>query len=296
MQSLWNSIVAWFNSKGGLIHVIALVYAGAIAAYAAVPAFHTLIQTWNAALPGWLEQIVLAAIGVIALYKNPASTSGVLDAARKTGAKVITPMLVAFAASRILFFYLGCALMALAVSVYLTGCAVPTWLTDANAIIGTVLVSASSIAAFLASLSGNSAIAAAINLALPYIQDISNGLNDLDQFVADYNASPSDTTLQKIEAGLSDAIGLVQKFLSDTGIASISPALGAKIAAWAQLVLEQLEAWQATFPALSAKAGTRLTIVIPFSKGEFKNQFNALLNEPTGDPEIDAALKKAKRL
>lgn len=69
-QSLWNSISEWFKSKGGVTHFFATVYLGLIAAYAAVPAFHDLVVSVNAKLPGWIEQVVLAAIGIIAWYKD----------------------------------------------------------------------------------------------------------------------------------------------------------------------------------------------------------------------------------
>lgn len=67
---MWSSIQKWFQSKGGASHVIAAGYLSAVAAYAAVPAFATLVNNAYNATPSWFHQIALAAVGVIAWYKN----------------------------------------------------------------------------------------------------------------------------------------------------------------------------------------------------------------------------------
>lgn len=88
MTAIWNAIVNWFQSKGGLAHVIAGIYLGAIAAYAAVPAFHQLVTSVNAMLPAWLEQLVLALIGIFAWYKNTQSPMGLRVAIDKSTQKL----------------------------------------------------------------------------------------------------------------------------------------------------------------------------------------------------------------
>jgi hypothetical protein len=60
----------WAASKGGWSHVIAIGFALAIAAYANVPAVHTLIIDIWAKTPPFLREIGLAAIGLYAWYKQ----------------------------------------------------------------------------------------------------------------------------------------------------------------------------------------------------------------------------------
>ena len=75
MQSLWSSIVAWFQSKGGFAHVIAAVYLAIVAAYAGVPAFHDLVLAVYHASPAWLDQVLAAGVGLLAFYFNPTKAS-----------------------------------------------------------------------------------------------------------------------------------------------------------------------------------------------------------------------------
>lgn len=67
---MWSAIQAWFESKGGAAHVVVVLYLGAVAAYAAVPAFADLLNVVYGMLPVWAHEVLLAAIGVIAWYKN----------------------------------------------------------------------------------------------------------------------------------------------------------------------------------------------------------------------------------
>ena len=70
MNSITTYIQNWINSKGGWSHVVAASYLGAVAAYAAVPAFATLINNIYGATPSWFHQVALAGVGVIAWYRD----------------------------------------------------------------------------------------------------------------------------------------------------------------------------------------------------------------------------------
>jgi hypothetical protein len=67
---LWNTIVEWFKSKGGVAHVLALVWLFLVAAYAAVPSFHALVIAIKNALPGPVDDALVALVALIAFYKN----------------------------------------------------------------------------------------------------------------------------------------------------------------------------------------------------------------------------------
>ena|ERR1035437_4053801 len=81
-DSLINRVASFIASKGGFSHVMALLFAGAVLAYANVPAFHTLAQHAYAALPSWVEEIATAVIGVYVWYRTSNSPAGTLAAAR----------------------------------------------------------------------------------------------------------------------------------------------------------------------------------------------------------------------
>ena len=65
-----KNIQQWFQSKGGMSHVIAGAYLFLLAAYGTVPQFHSLVQTVNQHLPGWVEELAAAVVGLAGFYKN----------------------------------------------------------------------------------------------------------------------------------------------------------------------------------------------------------------------------------
>ena len=79
---LINRFASFVASKGGFSHVVAVVFAGAVLGYAQVPAFHALVLQVYAALPAWLEQWVLAGVGLYAWYRTSNSAAGTLARAR----------------------------------------------------------------------------------------------------------------------------------------------------------------------------------------------------------------------
>ena len=76
------NIKAWFASKGGFTHVMAGLFAAAVLAFGAVPAFHTLCMNVYNALPGWLEDVIMAAVGLYAWYRVSLSPAGTVAASK----------------------------------------------------------------------------------------------------------------------------------------------------------------------------------------------------------------------
>jgi hypothetical protein len=70
---LWEWLDDWVASKGGYSHTVAIIFAGAVTAYAAVPAFAQLVNSVYAQTPAWFHQIALALVGLFAWYKNTQS-------------------------------------------------------------------------------------------------------------------------------------------------------------------------------------------------------------------------------
>ncbi len=69
-MSIWKSIQGWFQEKGGFAHVAAAMFASAMAAYAFVPQFHTLVLQVHSMLPAWLQELVTTALALYAWYKS----------------------------------------------------------------------------------------------------------------------------------------------------------------------------------------------------------------------------------
>ena len=82
MNRLIANIQAWFLSKGGFTHVMAGLFLAAIGAFGAVPAFHTLCMNLYRLLPGWAEQVILAALGIYAWYRVSRSPAGTVAASK----------------------------------------------------------------------------------------------------------------------------------------------------------------------------------------------------------------------
>lgn len=175
----------------------------------------------------------------------------------------------------------------------LAGCGVPTWLTDAQSIIGLAATSLATIGSFIAGLTGNAALAAGLAVISAWIQEVETGLNDVEELITQYNASPNPTLLANIEAALADVETNLQKDFSNLGLPT---SILSVIAGIAGLALSQLQAWGSLLPAAQSKAMASFTVRVPYTKAEYKALVNGILTTPTGDAEVDAALAKVKKL
>jgi hypothetical protein len=63
-------IQKWLAAKGGTAHVVAAAYLFTIAAYAGVPAFAGLLNSFYALLPSTVHELILAVLGIVAWYTN----------------------------------------------------------------------------------------------------------------------------------------------------------------------------------------------------------------------------------
>lgn len=179
------------------------------------------------------------------------------------------------------------------VTMTLSGCGVPTWLTDAQSIVALVGTSITAIASFIAGLSGDAALATGLAIVSTWITKVEEGISDLETLVSQYNDSPNATLLQSIESALADVQTNIQQDFSNTGLPT---SVLSVIAGISGLALSQLEAWGTLLPAIKSNAMTTFTVKTPYTKAQYKELVNKILETPTGDAEVDAALAKAKKL
>jgi hypothetical protein len=83
-MTFWGKIVAWFKAKGGVLHCLVLVYLAGLGAFAASPAFHTLLVGVWAKFPSLLQTAAEAVMQILAIY---GIGSGVKSAAQSLQAK-----------------------------------------------------------------------------------------------------------------------------------------------------------------------------------------------------------------
>jgi hypothetical protein len=67
-MTLWQQIVAWFKTKGGVLHCLVVVYLAGLAWFAASPAFHTLIVGLWSKFPSLLQTAIEAVMQILSIY------------------------------------------------------------------------------------------------------------------------------------------------------------------------------------------------------------------------------------
>lgn len=219
----------------------------------------------------------------------------------KVGALIVAAGFGFLAHYRRLFMSIALVSGSLAVCMFLTGCGQLDWLNDVINIVPVLVAGATSLGSLIAALTGN-AIAAEVLVEVSAWQvKVEAGLKNLESLIAAYKATPGETTLEQVEAV---AQLLVSDLSSFSTIVGVPPALGAKIQAVAQLLLSAAESVLSAIPvvkvaATAAKSTSPVSVpafTLPVSSGVFKQQFNALLKAPTGDPDTDTAAAAAKTI
>ena len=202
------------------------------------------------------------------------------------------------------FMAAALVLLALPLSLALCGCGVPAWLSDAGNIIALVGSSFTSIAAFIAGLTGNAALAAALTVVSTWIAKVQSGIQDLQTLISQYQKSPSTGLLAEIEEALDDVQANIVQDFSNLGlpasvltiISGIAGEAASLLADWSAAIAGVKSATStAAFHAALAKM-TKLADNLPNAMSSYKTAVNKYLSTKTGDPMIDAALAKTPKL
>lgn len=195
-------------------------------------------------------------------------------------------------------------LFLLVTTLSLTGCGVPAWLSDAGNIIALVGASFTSIASFVAGLTGNAALAALLATVSTWITKVETGISDLEALISQYQTSPSTGLLAEIEASLADVQTNVQQDFSNLGLpAAVLSVISGIAGVAANLLIQWSNAINgvktaktgADFKTAMAKL-TSLADNLPTSIAQYKVAVNAILDTPTDDAMVNAALAKTPRL
>jgi hypothetical protein len=104
-------------------------------------------------------------------------------------------------------------------------------------------------------------------------------------------------TLSVSEAtSIASVVTAIQAGLGDIDVHVTDAATQVKIVAILTLVLNEVQSFASLLPVLKAGAGEQITITVPLSSKSAKEAFNAILDAPRGNPQVDAALAKLHRL
>ena len=184
------------------------------------------------------------------------------------------------------------------------GCGIPAWLTDAQSVIGVIGASFTSIASFIAALTGNAALSAALAVVSAWITKVQTGVSDLEELITQYQDSPSTGLLANIESALADLQANVVQDFSNLGLPS---SVLNVISGIAGLVDGLLTKWSAAISGVKTAASpshfkaatahmTFLAESLPDDIAQLKAGVNGYLTAKTGDAEVDAALAATPKL
>lgn len=172
-------------------------------------------------------------------------------------------------------FVFGCAMLTLCALVLVTGCGVPTFLTDLETIIPIAGGAISGILAIVGGLTGDAAVVAAGVAVQAIVTKVDDEFTQINDLITQYKSSPNDTLLENIETAVGEVAADLQNILT---IAGLPTDVASTIQGVVQAVLAQLNALLSVIPVFKAStAGASLAVVKPINAAAFKAQVNAAL-------------------
>jgi hypothetical protein len=177
--------------------------------------------------------------------------------------------------------------LALAIAIAATGCSAQ-WINTALQDLPVLTQMALNIATLVSTLAAGQQASAADNAVIHNISaQASRDLNLLQTLYNQYKASPSPTTLQKLQNAISDLNQNLPTMLQSAHISN--PTVSARIAAAVNLILTTVNSFAALMPQASpalARKGPSLPLL---HAKDLKKQWNQQVCAPTGNPALDAA-------
>jgi len=181
--------------------------------------------------------------------------------------------------------------LVLAISIAATGCSAQ-WIKIALQDLPVLTQMALNIAALVGTMSAGKQTN---NADLAVIQNISaqasRDLNLLQTLYNEYEASPNDTTLAKIQTVIGNLNQNLPSLLESAHISN--PLLAARVAAAVNLILGTVNSFAALIPHASSMS-TRIAMAPanPPTKQDLKRRWNTEVCAPAGDVHVDAVLSQ----
>lgn len=282
------------NFKAWLHSIIAAAIGGAASSLGAVwvdPA------AFNFTPAGWMNigKVALAGavIPVLAILKQSPLPPDPPPA--PTLLKCLIPFLAVLsflARYQRLLVLIGIASGSLAFCLLATGCVAPIWLVDAEGVAAVLVASATSIGSFVAGLTGNTIAADVLAAISTWASKVEAGLKNVQSLIQNYKVSPNESLLQEIDQATQTIVADIPALAS---IGNVPAAVSAKLEAWGQLVLSQLQSITSVLPLAAARPapGSVVAVTIPLPTASIKAAHNSLLTAATGDADVDTAAAAA---
>jgi hypothetical protein len=183
----------------------------------------------------------------------------------------------------------------LSLLLFAAGCSAQ-WIKVALADLPMLLQMALNIGTLVTTLQSGSQLSPAETAA---VQNISNeaakDLNLLQTLYNEYEASPSPTTIQKIQNAIADINQNLPALLQAAHV--IDPVLSARITAGVNLILSTVNSFAALIPqpagAVTAEKVTRKPAAVPHA-ADLKKEWNQQVCGPTGKPAFDSVFSSCE--
>lgn len=177
--------------------------------------------------------------------------------------------------------------LALAIALAATGCSAQ-WINTALQDLPVLTQMALNIATLVSTLAAGQQASAADTAVIQNISaQASRDLNLLQTLYNEYKASPSGSTLQKIQGAISDLNQNLPTMLQSAHISN--PTLSARIAAAVNLILTTVNSFAALMPQTSPATSRKASPAALLQAKDLKKQWNQQVCAPTGNPALDAA-------
>jgi hypothetical protein len=177
--------------------------------------------------------------------------------------------------------------LALAIALAATGCSAQ-WINTALQDLPVLTQMALNIATLVTTLAAGQQASAADTAVIQNISaQASRDLNLLQTLYNEYKASPSPTTLQKLQSAISDLNQNLPTLLQSAHISNAT--LSARIAAAVNLILTTVNSFAALMPQVSPATSRKTSPAALLHAKDLKKQWNQQVCAPTGNPVLDAA-------
>jgi hypothetical protein len=177
--------------------------------------------------------------------------------------------------------------LALAIALAATGCSAQ-WINTALQDLPVLTQMALNIATLVSTLAAGQQASAADNAVIQNISSqASRDLNLLQTLYNEYKASPSPTTLQKLQSAIADLNQNLPTMLQSAHISN--PTVSARIAAAVNLILTTVNSFAALMPQASPAAARKASSTTLLHAKDLKKQWNQQVCAPTGNPALDTA-------
>lgn len=181
--------------------------------------------------------------------------------------------------------------LVLAIALAATGCSAQ-WINTALQDLPVLTQMALNIATLVSTLAAGQQASAADTAVIQNISaQASRDLNLLQTLYNEYKASPSPTTLQKIQNAIADLNQNLPTMLQSAHVSN--PTVSARIAAAVNLILTTVNSFAALMPQASPAAARKTSPSTLLHAKDLKKQWNQQVCASTGNPALDKAFAVA---